>query len=216
MSLKAFGLLGLVGFVTLISPARAQSGQPGGAPRLMNRDREIALALSSCPTAVAPQAGVYVLDKSGYVKVRESENGFTAIVQHPGPTGQAPQCLDAEGARTFLPRMLRVAELRAQGKPEAEIQTIVADAVAKGVIPTPQHPGVIYMLSTENIQPTFPPHVMFYGMHLENKDLGVNAQDRGADGNPKAPTFVAGDGPFALIIVPVGPHGSETPHEKRD
>jgi len=216
MSLKAIGLLGLIGHIAFSSTARAQSGQLAGTPRLLNRDKEIALALSSCPTAVASKAAVYVLEKSGYLRVRESASGFTAIVQHPSPTGQAPQCMDAEGTRTFLPRMLRVAELRAQGKTEAETQSIVADAVAKGAIPTPQRPGVIYMLSKENIQPTFPPHVMFYGTHLANADLGVDGRDLGPDGNPTAPTFVAGDGPYALVIVPLGPHGSEVPHDKRD
>src|SRR5262249_10323651 len=80
------------------------------------RDKEIALALSACPPAVGAKAAVYVLEKAGYVKVRESENGFTAIVQHSLPTSQEPQCMDAEAAPTFLPRMLNMAELRAQGK----------------------------------------------------------------------------------------------------
>jgi hypothetical protein len=50
--------------------AAAQS-LPNHLP-LMDRQREIALALSSCPTALADKAGVYVLEPSGYAKVRES------------------------------------------------------------------------------------------------------------------------------------------------
>ena len=50
------------------------------AQPLMEQSKEIALALSSCPAFVAPKAGVYVLGKSGYVKVRDSQNGFVAIV----------------------------------------------------------------------------------------------------------------------------------------
>jgi hypothetical protein len=81
----------------------------------------------------------------------------------------------------------------------------------------PQHPGVIYMLSAENLVPTskgvvgaYPPHVMFYGTHLTNADLGVDGADLGPDGNPKGPTFVAGESsPYALIIVPVAAHTSE-------
>lgn len=217
MSSIRIAILGITATVAASAWAIAQTAPDAGrqAPPVMDRQKEIALALSSCPTAVASKAAVYVLDKSGYVKVRDSQNGFAAIVQHPSPSGQAPQCLDPEGARTFLPRMLRVAELRAQGRTEAEIQRVVAEALAKGELPTPQHPGVIYMLSTQNIQPTFPPHVMFYGTHLTNADLGVDGRDVGADGNPKAPTFVAGEGPFALIIVPIGPHESELPRDKR-
>jgi hypothetical protein len=59
--------------------ARPPGSQP---PPLMDRQKEIALALSACPPSVATKAAVYVLDKCGYVKARDSQNGFTAIVQH--------------------------------------------------------------------------------------------------------------------------------------
>ena len=101
-------------------------------PQLMDRQKEITLALSACPSSLADKAGVYVLERSGYVKVRDSQNGFTAIVQHALPISQDPQCMNAEGTRTFLPRYLKVAELRAQGKTPDEIKQFVADAFAKG------------------------------------------------------------------------------------
>ena len=178
-------------------------------PPLMEREKEISLALSSCPPFLANEAAVYVLEKSGYIKVRESENGFTAIVQHVRPTSQEPQCLDAEGAHAFLPRILKVAELRTQGKTEQEIQAFMSEAVAKGTFSPPTRPGIIYMLSDQNFNTNgkgevFPPHVMFYGTHMTNADLGVDSKNLGLDGNPKGPTFVAGDGsPFGMIIVPV-------------
>jgi predicted RNA polymerase sigma factor len=107
------------GFVLTNNSTAAAAGSQ--LPKLMNREREIALALSSCPASVASKAAVYVLEKSGYVKVRESQNGFTAIVQHALPTSQDPQCMDAEGTRTFLPRYLRVAELRGRAGAEKRI-----------------------------------------------------------------------------------------------
>jgi hypothetical protein len=177
----------------------------------MDRGDEITLALSACPPFVAAKAAVYVLDKAGYVKVRDSQNGFTAIVQHSLPTSQEPQCMDAEGTRTLLPRMLKVAELRALGKTREEIQRFVADAFAKGIFQPPTRPGVDYMLSTKNLVPNkkgdvvpYPPHVMFYGPYLTNADLGVDRTALGPDGNPSGPAFVAGEGaPHALIIVPI-------------
>jgi hypothetical protein len=177
-------------------------------PALMDRQKETALALSACPPMVAAKAAVYVLDKSGYVKIRDSQNGFTAIVQHSMPTSQEPQCMDEEGARTFLPRMLKVAELRTQGKRPDEIKGIIADAFAKGDLQPPRRSGVDYMLSTENMVPDtkggvehFPPHVMFYAPYLTNAELGSGGQSAGG------PAFVAGEGtPYALIIVPVGAH----------
>lgn len=56
----------------------------------MDPEKEIGLALSACPPSVADKAGVYVLEPSGYVKVRDSQNGFTAIVQHALPISQEP------------------------------------------------------------------------------------------------------------------------------
>ena len=175
-------------------------------PPLMDREKEIALALSACPPSIADKASVYVLDKAGYVKVRKGKNGFTAIVQHALPISQDPQCMDAEGTRTFLPRYLKVAEMRAQGKSPEEIKAFVADAFAKGIFQPPTRVGIDYMLSTENITVVdpekgivapFPPHVMFYGPYVTNADLG-------SDGNPHGLAFVAGEGtPHALIIVPV-------------
>jgi len=198
------GLLGVAALVGLSASAMAQSRPLASQPALMDREKEIALALSACPPSLASRAAVYVLDELGYVKARDGENDFTAIVQHSLPTTQEPQCMDAEGARTLLPRILKVAELRAQGKPPEEIKRFVADAVAKGVFRPPSRLGVDYMLSTENVVPLdpekgtvgHPPHVMFYAPYLTNADLGSQ--------NLAWPAFVAGSGtPNALIIVPV-------------
>ncbi len=187
--------------------AQAPTSQP--IP-LMDRQREMTLALSACPASIAEQAGVYVLAASGYVKARDSRNGFTAIVQHSVPGAQEPQCMDAEGTRTILPRILKVAELRAQGKSTEEIRRFVAEAFAKGVFQPPQRIGIDYMLSTENVVPDdkgviapFPPHVMFYAPFLTNADIGSQGQAAGG------PAFVAAQGtPYALIIVPV-PAGAQ-------
>lgn len=194
------------------APALAQASPAAASRPLMDREKEIALALSACPPGLTEKAAVYVLGASGYIKVRESGNGFTAIVQHSVPGAQEPQCMDQEGARTFLPRMLLVAELRAQGKSREEIQRAVAEALAKGALQPPHRPGVDYMLSAQNQIPnekgvviSFPPHVMFYGTNLTNADIGVDKETLGADGNPMGAAFVAGEGsPFALVIVPVG------------
>jgi hypothetical protein len=184
---------------------------------LMDRQREIALALSACPAAIAEKAGVYVLEAAGYVQARESQNGFTAIVQHSVPGAQEPQCMDAEGARTLLPRMLKVAELRAQGKSAEEIRRFAADAFARGIFQPPRRVGIDYMLSTENVVPDdkgvvapFPPHVMFYAPFMTNADIGSEGQAGGG------PAFIAAQGtPYALVIVPVpaGPQSGAHYHQ---
>lgn len=193
------------------TPTAAQKNQ---TITLMDRNKEISMALSACPPSVADKAAIYVLDKSGYVKVRDSQNGFTAIVQHSVPGAQEPQCMDAEGTRSFLPRMLKVAELRADGKSPGDIRRAIADALAKGLFQPPHKPGIDYMLSTENVVPDdkgviapFPPHVMFYAPYVTNADIGSGGQAAGG------PAFVASSGsPYALIIVPVAA-ASAAPHK---
>jgi hypothetical protein len=168
----------MVWFVLATAAIRSVAGQSttNQGPQLMDRQKEIALALSACPPSVTGKAAVYALDRAGYIKVRDSQNGFTAIVQHAVPSSQDPQCMDAEGTRTFLPRYLKVAEWRAQGKSANEIKLLVADAFAKGIFQPPAKPGIDYMLSTENFTPNtkgevvhFPPHVMFYAPYLTNR-----------------------------------------------
>ena len=157
------------------------------------------------PPAVAAKAGVYVLGKVGYVKVRDSANGFVCIVEHRVPSAVEPQCLDAEGVKTFLPKLELVASLRAKGTPEAEIREKVAAAFKSGALKAPARSGVIYMLSPHNvvtiddvkrIAAPFPPHLMFYAPNLTSADLG-------SDGTPASPLFVVDEKtPHALIIVP--------------
>ena len=207
-------LFALAAKMVMTASAAAQQQSPANQPALMDRQQEIALALSACPPFVVAKAAVYVLDQAGYVKVRDSQNGFSAIVQHSLPGAQEPRCMDAEGTRTHLPRILKVAELRAQGKSPDEIRRFVAEAFAKGIFQPPARPGVDYMLSTQNIVPNekgvvspYPPHVMFYAPFMTNADLGVDRTDLGPDGNPRSPAFVAGEGgPHALIVVPIGEH----------
>jgi hypothetical protein len=178
-----------------------------------SREQEIALATSAAPPAVAAKAGVYVLEKSGYVKARESQNGCVCIVEHRVPNAVEPQCLDAEGVKTFLPRILMVGALRAKGKAEREIRAAVRQGFASGEFRAPARPGVDYMLSTHNvvtvdeekgIAAPFPPHLMFYAPGMTNADIG-------SDGSPASSVFVVDEkSPHALMIVPV-PAGPAAP-----
>ena len=179
-------------------------------PPLMDRQREIALALSACPQSVADKAAVYVLEKSGYVKVRESQNGFTAIVGHALPNSVDPQCMNAEATRTHLPPQLKLAELRAQGTSSEEIKRIMAEGYANGSFPKPAGVAIDYMLSKENLVPNFkggvspyPPHVMFFVPGITNAELGADVT-LGPDDNPHAPVFVVNEGTAQAIIIVTG------------
>jgi hypothetical protein len=90
-------------------------------PELLPREKEIELALSAAPEHLRKAAGVYVLERNGFVKARESTNGFTCIVNRDHPLSLKPVCFDAEGTATILPKILRVGELLMQGVPMSQI-----------------------------------------------------------------------------------------------
>ena len=200
-------------FVATAAPrARAEE------PRPSDREQEIALALEAAPAAVGAKAGLYVHDRDGYTKARESQNGFVCLVDHRIPTAVEPQCLDAEGVKTFLPKYLMVAALRAKGKPEPEIRQAVKAAFASGKLKAPRRPGIIYMMSPHNVVTIdegkgvavpFPGHLMFYAPNMTSADVG-------SDGTPASPLFVVDEKtPHALMIVPVptgGPGGPGHTH----
>ncbi len=179
-------------------------GAAPGAAEPQARDAEIALALSAGPAHFSSEAGVYVLEVHGYTKLRESRNGFHCIVERSEPGALEPQCLDAEGSETMLPRILMAARLRAEGKTAAEVDAAIAAAYHDGRLRAPRRPGINYMLSKQNRVPMgdgriapFPPHLMFYAPYLSNLDLGVKP-------GSGSPAFVINEGrPGAYVIVPV-------------
>ncbi len=191
------------------------SAASADAPAALDRDHETALALEAGPPSVTAKAGVWVHDKTGYVEARKSQNGFVCLVDHRIPNATEPQCIDAEGVKTFLPRLQMVAALRAKGTAEPDIRKAVKAAFADGTFKAPSRPGVIYMLSPHNVVTVdedkgvavpFPGHLMFYAPNLTSADLG-------SDGSPTSPLFVVDEKtPHALMIVPVPPPGSMAGH----
>jgi len=209
------GTFSLLAVTLLLSTLiRGQSGEEAAAapianprnvtvPQLLPRDQEIALALSASPANLRDRAGVYALEKHGFVKVRDSKNGFTCIVNRDHPLSLKPTCYDAEGTATILPKVLRVGELLMQGKPLDEIRAEIAEGFRSRKYVSPRRPGVAYMLSREirNFNSrtgkleSFPPHVMFYAPNLTNEDIG--SQGDFAEGLPS----IGYQGPQGFMIV---------------
>ena len=138
----------------LVGAATISLAACGSVNANQGQEKEIADALAACPHSVAHKAGVLVLGPKGYVKIRESQNGFNAIVHNTLPNSFEPQCIDAEGSRTRLPVYLREAELTAQGKKREEIDRAIAEGYANGTFRAPERAGIDWMLSPKNVVPT--------------------------------------------------------------
>jgi hypothetical protein len=171
------------------------------------QEERIKLAESAAPPEISGQATVYLLERTGYVKIRDGTNGFSCLVDRQTPLNLEPTCFDAEGSATALPTRLYVEELRAKGKGEEQIKAEIDEGYRSGKYKTPSKPGIVYMMSDKgyllvpgtNKMVAIPPHLMFYAPYATDKDIGSPPAAR------NMPRVIRPGQPDAYIIVIPGP-----------
>jgi hypothetical protein len=143
------------------------------------REARIKLAESAAPPEISGKATVYLLERTGYTKIREGTNGFACFVDRQTPWNSEPTCFDAEGAATTLPTRLFTETERAKGKPEEQIKAELDLGYKSGKFKAPGKPGIVYMMSDSvfilvagNQLVHVPPHLMFYAPYATEKDIG--------------------------------------------
>lgn len=109
---------------------------------MMGLDR-IALdfAPSAAPDHLQEGAGYWALEEGGYVLGRETQNGFTCIINRDHPLNRKPTCYGAEGTRTILPKVVFVGNLLMQGTPVADVRAQVREGFASGRFMGAEKPG---------------------------------------------------------------------------
>lgn len=197
-----------------VTIAVATRGAEAALPDLLLRDREIALAESAGPPAIAKAASIYVLERGGFELAREGTNGFACLVTREDEGSQEPQCFDPEGVETLLPVAFERAKLMEEGLDRAAINARIGEGYASGKFRAPRRGGVVYMLSKENRVfngeriVNYPPHVMVMAPYVTNKDIGADYSD------PAMP-WVLGEGtPGAYIIVTTRDSAKKHEHKK--
>ena len=194
----------LLAFPFLVSLAVAQSGTPKPAYDIsLSRDEKIKLAKSAAPTEISDKATVYVLERSGYVKVQDGSNGFSCFVDRQTPLNSEPTCFDAEGSATTLPTRFYAEEQRAKGRSEDEIKAAIEEGYKSGKFHAPAKPGIVYMMSdngylyfpgaTQLVH--IPPHLMFYAPYATEKDIGS------PPATANMPRLIRPGQPDAVVIV---------------
>jgi hypothetical protein len=171
--------IGVVLGASLAGFAQTEMPKPAYDFSLPREDR-IKLAESAAPPEISSHATVYLLEQSGYIKVREGTNGFSCFVDRQTPLNSEPTCFDAEGSATTLPTRLYVEEQRATGKSEEKINAEIDEGYKKGKYKAPGKPGIVYMMSDQvyilipgtNKLVHVPPHLMFYAPFATDKDIG--------------------------------------------
>jgi hypothetical protein len=171
------------------------------------REERIKLAESAAPPEISSKATVYVLVRTGYVKVRDGENGFSCFVDRQTPLNLEPTCFDAEGSATTLSTRIFAEDCRAKGQPEDQINAEIEAGYKSGKFLAPRKSGIVYMMSDsgvlyiaeKNQLVHIPPHLMFYAPYATDKDIGSPP--------PAAnmPHLIRASRPDAYIIVVPGP-----------
>jgi hypothetical protein len=165
------------------------------------REERIKLAKSAAPPEISDHATVYVLDKTGYVKVQDGTNGFSCFVDRQTPFNLEPTCFDAEGSASTVPTRLFAEQQRAQGKPEEEIKAAIDNGYKSGKFHAPAKPGIVYMMSDQGVlfisgkSVHIPPHLMFYAPYATDKDIGS------PPATANRPRLIRAGQPDAVVIV---------------
>jgi len=188
--------------------AFAQTDAPKPAYDLaLPREERIKLAESAAPLEISSHATVYLLEQTGYVRIREGTNGFSCIVDRQTTLNLDPTCFDAEGSSTTLPTRLYAEEQRAKGKSEEQIKAEIDEGYKKGKFKPPSKPGIVYMMSDRgyllvpgtNKLVRIPPHLMFYAPFATDKDISS------PPGAANMPHVIRPGQPDTYIIVIPGP-----------
>jgi len=197
----------MLALVLFAAPAFAQSDMPKPAYDLsLSREDRIKLAESAAPPEISSNATVYLLERSGYVKMHDGTNGFSCFVDRQTPWNSEPTCFDAEGSRTTLQARIFVEEERAKGKTEEQVKSEVDEGYKSGKFKAPSKPGIAYMLSENgyllvsgNKLVRIPPHLMFYAPYATDKDIGSPPSAA------NLPRVLRAGQPDAYIVVMTGP-----------
>jgi hypothetical protein len=123
------------------------------------------------------------------------------MVGRSDPGTRWPVCFDAIGSEAILPRYLREAELRLQGKTAEEVRSDTAQRFLAGEYRAPSRAGVSYMLSEETIASNgrelilVPPHLMVYAPNVRSEEIGA------VPGHAHSPMVQFEGDPHGYIIV---------------
>jgi hypothetical protein len=190
--IKCFGLLVVLGIAYQAMAQDAKTAYPKMAPidqyLMADRDAEIALARSAAPESISRDAEVLVLSRHGFETAVKGKNGFVCIVgrswtsaadeDYWDPKVRVPICVNAAGARTYLLRVRKIADLALAGQTLAQVNEITVAALARKELPAMEPGAMCYMMGKQGYggasAPHWPPHLMFFYSDIDPAIWGAN------------------------------------------
>ncbi len=159
---------------------------------LMDRTAEIAMARSAAPESISRDAEVLILGRRGYETAVKGKNGFVCVVERSwtsapdnpdfwNPKLRAPMCLNAAGARSYLPRTIKRTDLVLAGSTKAQMVEIITAAIDKKELPAMEPGAMCYMLSKQGYGNEsvghWHPHLMFFYSQTDPATWGAGLLD---------------------------------------
>ena len=171
----------------------AKTSYPSMAPveqyLMEDRNSEIALARSAAPESISRDAEVLVLGRHGYETAVQGKNGFVCVVQRSwiaevndrdfwNPKLRAPICLNAAGARSYLPRIIKRTDLVLAGRTKDQMIQAIRAAIDKKELPAMEPGAMSYMMSKQGYLSDrdghWHPHLMFFTSPTEPAAWGAD------------------------------------------
>jgi hypothetical protein len=186
---------------------------------LMDRNTEIALALSAAPEAISRDADVLVLGRHGYETAVKGKNDFVCLVERGwmgpfdgefaanfwNPKLRGPLCFNPPAARSILPMTYKRTEMVLAGQSKAQIIEGIKTFI-KQKLP-PLEPGAMsYMMSkdqylSDNGHHHWIAHLMIYTPLADSSVWGADLPHSPVMLNPQ---FHGDPEPIDVFMIPVG------------
>jgi hypothetical protein len=174
-----------------VTAQQARATQPGAHPG--DEEKQIALAPSAAPGAVAAHAAVVRMDEKGAtVVLRAGDNGWTCMPTDPGTPVSHPVCLDKNGLNWFVAAMA--------GKEPDPTKVAYSHMLQGGSVSSVVDPAADRLPAGEKSFVTFPPHIVIMNARLA-MESGFPA--RSAHPDTHQPFVLYGGTPYAMLIIPV-------------
>ncbi len=216
IALRSFVLVVVAGAASGARAEDAKTPYPKMAPvdqYMMERDAEIAMALSAAPPSISRDAEVMVMGRHGYEVAVKGKNGFVCLVERGWTAGvddpvfwnpkiRGPICFNPAGARFNVPITVKKTELVLAGRSKEDMAEAIKTAFDKKELPTMGSGAMCYMLSKQGYLSDsdghWRPHLMFFVPDTDPAAWGA--------GLPDSPVIGVKDtlDRFTLFMIPVG------------
>lgn len=169
---------GLIVALCALSVSQAVAAQE----YVLDRERELRLAMSAGPLNVSSEADVYLFGTNGFERVVDGTNGFACMVIRVAeqPEFLAPHCFSPDAVRTVLPAKLAEGRMIAAGRSRPEVEAGLLAAFESGRLPLPEGRAYAYMMSSGQAlgsAGSWLPHFMLYVPYATNESVGGTPGD---------------------------------------